>query len=232
MSDKRILTPESEQSVLFDRMMLNVNTAIPGSIIEFDSSNCLATVKPAIKMKVVVPNKSGVLEVSYLDLPDIACVPVCLPHSMSGGLFITVPIKVGDPCLLVFSQRDISNFVQFGANQPPSIGASPATSSVRHHDMTDAICIPGLTNLKNTIPDWNQSAVEVRNSAGTVKISVETSKITAISGSTSMEISNSGINITGSVVVDGEVTANNIPLSTHIHSGVTVGGGNTGTPVP
>ena len=369
MSDKRILSPDSQQRVLFDRMMLGICTAIPGSIIAFDSSTCLATVRPSIQMKMVAPTDNGTLSVTYLDLPDIECVPVCLPHSVSGGLFITVPIKAGDDCLLVFSQRDISNFVQFGSNKPPPSGGDPKTSAVRHHDMTDAICIPGLFNIPRRILGWSDSAIEIRSfhNDNKVKVSndgievfsvnslvsvtsestkiqmvsyeggsksvinitmfgtagtsipknsvisdelgfysfltdddytiggdgtVEGSATSAILGSVnppknniikivstksgwnyvtntstssvgsnpeinysdgnSIEVSNSSINmttsgasvemtggninmsgtvmVTGSVSVTGEVTATGIPLSTHLHTGVTSGAQNTGTP--
>lgn len=245
MSDTRILDAESQKRVLFDRLMLGVNTAIPALIVSFDSSTCLAKVKPAIRMKVSVPVADGSQSISFLDLPEIEGVPVCLPSSFSGGLFITVPIKPNDPCLLIFSQRDISNFVQFGGVQNPGDMTLQNTDvCVRHHDLSDAICIPGLFNVPDKISDWNQSAIELRNLQGTNKVIVESSKTTVVSSSVSMEISATGvkvigdIDVTGKITVSstikatGEITSGTIPLTTHRHTGVTVGAGTTGIPTP
>lgn len=44
-------------------------------------------------------------------------------------------------------------------------------------------------------------------------------------------VSNNGINITGTVTVNGDVIANGISLTTHRHGGVQTGGGTTGIPV-
>jgi phage baseplate assembly protein gpV len=43
-------------------------------------------------------------------------------------------------------------------------------------------------------------------------------------------VANGGINITGNVTVNGDVTANGISLINHVHSGVEAGGSNTGKP--
>ena len=46
-----------------------------------------------------------------------------------------------------------------------------------------------------------------------------------------LESGPSGWTITGDVVVNGDVVADGVSLKTHIHSGVTTGGDNTGAPV-
>lgn len=40
------------------------------------------------------------------------------------------------------------------------------------------------------------------------------------------------VQVTGTLDADGEITSGTIPLTTHKHTGVTTGGGTSGTPVP
>jgi phage baseplate assembly protein gpV len=40
------------------------------------------------------------------------------------------------------------------------------------------------------------------------------------------------INLTGKLTATGEITGAGIPLSTHLHGGVTTGAGDTGVPIP
>lgn len=239
MTQYNTIDENASDIIMFDRLMLGVNTAIPAFIVSFDSDTCLASVRPAIPAKTTIVGMDGEQKISFLDLPVIEGVPVCLPSSPSAGLFITVPIKVGDPCLLVFSQRDIANFVKTSAVVPAgddSLALEPV--AIRHHDLSDAICIPGLFTVPNKISSWNQSAIELRNLQGTNKIVVETAKTTVVSSSVSMEISSTGVKVIGDIEVTGKITASGeiksgtIALTTHRHTGVTVGTGTTGTPTP
>jgi hypothetical protein len=229
--NKGALDNQAAEMIQFDRLMLGIHTAIPGVIVSFDAETRLAKVKPAIAMKVI-----SLGEVKYINLPIIENVPVCLPHSRSAGLYITVPVKANDECLLIFSQRAIDNFVLFGGIQTPPANDSLSTTSPRHHDLTDAICIPGIITMTQALTGWNQDAIEIRNGAGTSKLSVYTDKIDA--NTATVNIVAGDINITGHVEVtgdihsSGDIVANTISLMNHIHSGVMSGPSNTGVPVP
>ncbi|HBG77247.1 MAG TPA: hypothetical protein DDW84_00145 [Phycisphaerales bacterium] len=221
----------TQEAIQFDRFMLGVNTAIPAVIISFDTTTRLAKVRPAIALKIVQPDK-----VEFINLPIIENVPVCLPHSRSAGLYLTVPICPGDECLLIFSQRAIDNFVELGGIVTPPVGNSPATSCVRHHDLTDAICIPGIITMPQTLTGWNNSAIEVRSGNGATKVSVyadkvdvQTTTVNIIAGDVNVT---GDIHVTGGIDTTGDVVAGTISLKSHLHSGVQPGGGNTGVPVP
>lgn len=212
--DIRGANKDFESTVEFNDRMYSIYTASPGIIESFDGT--LATVRISIRMKTIVNG-----EVKFLDPPLITNVPVVLPSSMGGGFFLTVPIVKGDPCLLVFGQRGIDNVVELGGIQN-TVGsdANTLTSRIRHHDMTDAICIPGL-NLKPTAPaNWSLDGIEIRNAAKTVCLSVKADKIYVIGD----------IAVTGNITATGDVTAGTISLKNHIHP--QSGGGNTGAPTP
>jgi hypothetical protein len=144
-------------------------------------------------------------------------------------LFLTVPIKAGDQCLIVFSHRGIDRVVDDGGIQNPPDSQAPELSELRHHDMTDAICIPSLMCVPNAIADWADDAIEIRTEDGLTNISVKSDQVTVQVGIVTMTVSAAGISIVGPVNVTGEVTANGIPLSTHIHTGGTIEG-DTGAP--
>jgi hypothetical protein len=220
--DKRGLTPALEQKTAFSRMALGLHTAIPGIIEAWDTTRNLATIRPAVQMKTLVAGK-----VAYLNLPAIENVPACLPHSSAGGLYLTVPIKVGDACLIIFGQRAIDNVVTFGVPngpQPPLEGDNPRTSELRHHDLSDAMFIPNLILVPTAIPNWCQDGIEIRNTAGTVKLTVKADAI-YITGD---------VHHTGNITASGEITAHQtgtaIALTTHNHTDPQ--GGNTGDPIP
>jgi hypothetical protein len=208
--DKSILSPEAQQRLSFSRMMLGVHTAIPGIVTAWNATSNLATVQPAIRMQIIRPDGA----IDYLDLPAVENVPACLPRSTAGGLLLTVPIKPGDACLLIFSQRAIDHFVQHGGIQNPLTSDRPDLCEMRHHDLSDAIMIPGLWSIPDKVANWADDALELRNDAGTVKLSIKSD----------------GVYVTGNLKVTGTVVAGaaNVSLTTHHHSDPQ--GGDTGGP--
>ena len=206
-------------TALFNDMMYGIHTCITGKIVSFDATKNLATVQPTVRSKFV---QDGT--VKYLDPPPIQNVPVVLPASVGGGLFITVPIKENDPCLIVFAQRSIDNVVQLGGIQNPVDGDEPRITRLRHHDMTDAICIPSITLVPNAIANWSQTAIEIRNASKTVCVSVTPSTVNITSPTVT-------VNATTVNVPSGDVIASGVSLKNHVHGGVTGGVSNTGVPV-
>lgn len=163
--DLRGMSGELADMLAVDSQLCGMFTASPGIITAFDGT--LATVKISIRMKVV---RDGV--VSYIDPPPVTNVPVVLPQSTGAGVFLTVPIKSGDPCLLVFSQRGIDNVVEVGGVQNPPDTDFSVLSRIRHHDMVDAICIPGLCCKPNAPTSWAVDGIELRNTNSSVSVKV------------------------------------------------------------
>lgn len=142
----------------FDRMAAQINCAMPGVIESFNPATQRCTVSPGIKLKVVLDDKA-----SYVNLPVIHDVPIIVPYGQSSGLLLTFPINAGDPCLLVFSDRAIDNFLQTGQAAPPLIGENENTTKSRAHHLSDAICIPGMITDMDAVSDWSQDNIELRD---------------------------------------------------------------------
>ena len=94
----------SEQQA-FDVQKLSIFTglrvAMPGIIQSFDPSTVTCTVQPAIYGQKVSDDGKAASEAIPI-LPDV---PVVFPRG--GGCTLTFPVKPGDECLLVFSDRCI-----------------------------------------------------------------------------------------------------------------------------
>ena len=111
-----------------------LNVAIPAKIIKFNPETQLAKVKPVL----YEAYKDGVNQ----PFADINNVPVIFPSS--GNHSLTFPVKEGDECLLIFSQRNFDTW--FTSSRSPSLA-----STQRYHDYNDAIAILGLKSKKNSL---------------------------------------------------------------------------------
>ena len=102
-----------------------IHVALPAVIDKYDFKTQKANVKI---------NISQVYDGQAINFPIIPNVPVIFPNS--GGASFTMPVKVGDTCLLIFCDLDIKNWL-IGGNS-----IKPQTS--RSHSLTDAVAIIGL----------------------------------------------------------------------------------------
>lgn len=224
--DDRIISSEAQQfELMFRRLMCGLHTAAPGIIKAFDGR--FATVQPAIKIQTVI---DGVA--SFIDPPLILHVPVVVPHSPCAGLALTVPILPGDECLLIYAERAIDNFVAYGGLQPPILITDQATAQGRTHDITDAICIPGIVTAAHLIPNYSQTSIEIRDTARKTVLSVKRGELRAQDGAASVVLSKGRATVTAPRSAD--VTAPKVTITGNVTikgtlsvSGVVTGTGAT-----
>lgn len=110
-----------------DKISSNIRVAMPGLIETYEFKTCKASIK--IDMQELYQNDTVV------DYPVIANVPVI--HLRSGGAEISMPVKRGDSCLVIFMDRDIKAWLLGASKQPPK--------SRRLHHLNDAVAIMGLS---------------------------------------------------------------------------------------
>ena len=195
-----------EQAIIghVDSAIKNLHTCLPGIIVSFDPVKQTAQVQPALKRVFA--------ETGAVNLPVCVDVPVVFPGG--GGYFLTFPVAPGDECLLMFSERCIDYWYASGGTQEPA--------EYRTHDYSDGIAIVGLNSQPRKLSGLNMSATELRHRTGGARIRLFSDSVEIVAPS--------GVSITGNVVVTGEVTANGIPLSAHVHGGVAAGDKKTGVP--
>lgn len=108
------------------RALEDVHTCLPGLIDEYDASTRRATVQPATRI-VMADDKA-------LDRPPVVNAPVVWPSG--GGWSISCPLAQGDACLLVFSMRGLSAFLETFELSDPTPG--------HRFELSDAFVVPGL----------------------------------------------------------------------------------------
>lgn len=233
MTDNRIVVSQDQKIDLdFWRNAMKLNTCIPAIVDEFDVTTQRVSATPAILAKYVTPENT----VEYIQCPKITNIPLAI--TKGAGLKITYPIKQGENCTLLFSQRSIDNFIMEGGIQRPFDSDDPTKTTIRCMDMTDAMCFPGVITNKETIPSYANDAIEIRNAEGTTKVTVKENSLKFLQGNASIELvgenitmSAGTINITGTSAVNITSPASTIdgkPFLTHQHTGVSSGYQNTG----
>ena len=207
-----------------------MNSAIPGIIKEWDGKK--ATIRPLIKIQY--------LDGSSLPAPEILDVPVITPATAYAG--IKVPITVGDKVMLHICDRDIQDllFNKETSGLEDRGDSSPPTK--RTNNITDAVAYAGFQSLDDMIPSdedlWifnnrnkpNYSCIKIKSDGSIELVTNSSSIIQKADGE--IDIQASQINITGDVIVDGDVTANGVSLTNHTHGGVRSGSSNTSPPNP
>lgn len=118
-------------------------------------------------------------------LPILDDVPFIIPRA--GGFSLTLPIAIGDECLVVFQDMAIDNWWQSGGVQPQPDG------KLYRHDIGDAIAIFGVTNKKRALPNYSTLSAQLRSDDGTLIYDV---------GQTQLTLASPYTEVTGNLDVD------------------------------
>lgn len=190
---------------LIDNKMRSINTASVGIIEKFDPDTQTATIQIAIDRVIQTETADAVIFETQSN-PLLVNVPVMFPGG--GDWFLTFPVKKGDECLLIASQRSIDNWKKSGGRQDPS-------NFRRFLSIKDSIAIVGLNSKASAISSFNGNEPELRNRDGDIAI----------------RMTDTGVEVDGDLIVDGDIeatgdiktqtgdiTAGTISLKNHIHS--------------
>lgn len=179
--------------------LLDVHTSMPAIVISYNADERTVTAQPAIQR---VFSEGEGLE-GATNLPPCVDVPVIFP--MGGGYELTFPIKAGDECLLIFSERCIDNW--FGTGEP----SEPA--DFRQHDLSDAIAYVGIRSLKNKQPTWT-GGVELHGNGNHVRIDANSVQLSA--GGATLKLTASGLNCSVPITAPNVIT-DNMDVNGHVH---------------
>ncbi|WP_314143292.1 Gp138 family membrane-puncturing spike protein [Buttiauxella noackiae] len=221
-----------------------IRVAMPGIVQSFDPSTVTAVVQPAIRY---VENDNDGNRVTQ-NYPLLVDVPVVFPRG--GGCTLTFPVKDGDECLVIFSDRCIDFWWQSGGVQEPV--------DDRLHDLSDAFCIVGPQSQAKKIGSISTGATQLRSDDGSTyfELNPTTQKIkivapggldvvapladfsekvtingllTWMGGMVGSLASGTAAKITGAIEFFGTLKSNGKSIDdTHTHKGVQTGSGNSG----
>lgn len=149
--------PEDAAAAAARAERLDIHTALPGIVQEFDRKALTVTVRPAIKRRWI--------DAGFLVLPDLVNVPVKFPRF--GNFIIIGPVAAGDEGLIHFAERAIDNWHARGGVQEPS--------EFRLHDLSDGFFAPGYSSAGKAaeVVGGAPDALEIRTLDGKTVIRVE-----------------------------------------------------------
>lgn len=212
--NSQVGSSEHMSSQLYNIISSMLRVSLPGIVQSFDSVACTCTVQPAIAGQGV--DEKG--QIQSAPLPLLTDVPVIFPRG--GGCTITFPVKAGDECLVIFSDRCIDFWWQNGGVQEP---VDP-----RQHDLSDAFAIVGPQSQAQKISGISTTSVQVRTDDGSSFI--ELMQGGNVNITTPLLTVNGNVQVNGTVTSTGDQVAKGISQTGHVHSGVQSGSSQTGGP--
>lgn len=212
-------------------------TSLPGILQSVDLVKMTCSVQPSIQ--VMVYDKKG--KGTFQNLP--VCVDVPLQFIGGGGYTATFPMAQGDEGLISFSCRCIDSWWQSGGVQPQA--------ELRMHDLSDGFFIPGFRSQARKLANISANSAQLRSDDGTnfVDVNKTTGVVTmkaalqvvmdapatvvkgglVVQGTVSQAVGGGGVVDFGAATVKAsDAVIAGKTISTHTHSGVLTGGGNSG----
>lgn len=221
----------------------NISTGMPGLVVdisEYSASGCVK-VRPAISR---LRSNGQVIGNEEITIDDVLVV-------WPGGnnSLISCPVYVGMPVWLVFSQRNLEDWIYSDGTQEVVPGDS------RHFSMTDAVAFPRMPTSKNHLSPsadnleikFNNHLISLRPSGelyvtnGNAKVTLKADGNIEIDPTTTLTIlgnvdiqgtlhTTQDINCDTTITGSTDVVGGGKSLKTHLHSNVIRGDGNSGPP--
>lgn len=140
---KTISDPELSDVLALQKLDIfaSLNCSKVGEIKAFDGDKKTARVQILFKRK--LPDGSTASYPLLLDCPVFTL--------QGGGGYLQMPIAAGDQCILLFSDRNLDDWFQNGAEAVPP--------SQRMHDFSDAIALVGINALNSSAPAYPTNKV-------------------------------------------------------------------------
>ncbi len=156
---ERLHSEEEQQRAAAFNNAAQLRVAIPGIVESFDAAKQTVSVQPAITENI----QAGEAAVKATQLPILTDIPICFPRA--GGYSITLPIKKGDECLLVFADMCIDGWWQSGGVQDQM--------ETRRHDLSDAFAIIGTTSQPRRVGGYSPENLQIRTDDSSIVIELD-----------------------------------------------------------
>ena len=151
---------------ILDSLGFDLRVAAPGIVQSVDYDAQTVTVQLAIREK-LKDDKGNITDVEIPILPDVPFMVYT-----GGGYCLTLPIKAGDDCLVVFGDCCIDAWWQSGGVQNQV--------ERRRHDLSDGFAIVGFRAQPNVVSGYSSDTAQLRNESGDAYIEINGSNINII----------------------------------------------------
>lgn len=170
--------------------MLGMNCVQIGQIESFDEATQLASIKLVMKQVKDVQEDGTRILTEYPVLLE------CPVFFLFGGAdFISLPIEQGDFCIVLFSDREIDQWLNHGAGQYPI--------SIRTHDISDAIALVGIRPLTNSVVGYITNGIRLSHGGGNSTIDLKTNLIETVA---TLLLHHGNLQVTGNGLIQGDLT--------------------------
>ena len=191
---------------------------MPGRILEYFPETQTATVRISVERTF----DTSVSSSNRINRGLLEDVPVHTPSG--GGWSLTFPIRVGDTCLIMFSQFGYDHWM-FDNKDSAGIrtDGDPMPWTRRRFSVADGFALVGFNPLPVAIQDYSSSNSEWRNEDVTQIISLKENGDITIDTPTKVTITAplteiiGNLTVSGTTVGTGEITGVGVDLSTHTH---------------
>lgn len=190
------------------RELMSVDGMMPVEVVSYDRATNRATVRQLVQMQ----GSDG----EKVDRAQIASVRVQQPGN--AAFSISLPIQPGDKGWILAADRDLSLFQQ-------DLDTPNAPNTRRMHSFQDGLFMPDAMS-NGDAPAGMEGRVVIGLNGGGATLSFDAGGFYFNIGGVEIALTAAGFAQTG-----GTVTHNGTNIGdTHVHGGVTPGGGSTGVP--
>lgn len=194
--EERINRLEGLFNSLTSNLKSEIRVSLPARVTSFNADKQTVSCVPLIRELVNIGGKS-----QYQQLPELQDVPIIMPRA--GNWAITLPVKPGDECMVIFQDLCIDGWWARGGIQN--------WNDLRRHDFSDAIAIFSPWSQPNTLSSYSSDNLEIRSLDNSIKISLGSNGVTmdfpqgyTINGDGTL---NGNITINGNQTSNGDITA-------------------------
>ncbi len=168
---------------------------MPGRIVEFFPETQTATVRMCVERIFDSSKDLGSLRSRGL----IEGVPV---HVLSGGGWsLTMPIAVGDTCIIFFSQVGYDHWLYEDKDEAGTSGGQPMFWASRMFDLQDGYALVGLNTIPRAITGYSAEDAQWRNSDSTQVISLNKDKSIDVSSDILVRVTAPNVEVVAEIEV-------------------------------
>lgn len=191
-------------------IMQSIRVSVPAIVQSFDPGPPATVVlQIALQEYVQQSDPAGPLNpvTAVVDLPLLYDVPISIPTA--GGMSLTLPIKPGDECMVVFSDTALDSWLHSG-------GTKNAPISQRRHSLSDAIAVFGLRSTPRGLANYSMNSAQLRNDDGTVVFDLADDQITVTAPNVVVNAENATVNAS----TEAKVAAPTVEVSASVSASV------------
>lgn len=204
--EERIKDRENIFRLMMESNQANLWTSLPGICSAVDLAAQTCTVQPAIKIKQTLPDGS----IKDVNLP--LCIHVPIVFQRAGGFALTLPVSVGDECLISFSCRCIDQWWQSGEVSQQA--------EIRMNDLSDGFAFFGPTSQAKKLSNVSEDTAQLRTEDGLTYIEITSDGKVNIVAATTINVVAPVINAVGNITHLSGIFTSSIAVNetTHRHN--------------